>query len=142
MGAQEPRQAGHAAYIAAVGRSIESRGIRVTDVMTGLAADGRREAALQLFLDETAFPADVPGAASASWDEEDGWSVDAGGGPAAGRIHKGLGVVPGPEDVAAWVVVLLAHPELTPSREDHPFRDHRVPDPVFEAQLASYAPGT
>ena len=55
-------------------------------------------------------------------------------------VYKGLGVLPDPEDVAAWVVILLTHPELTPSREDHPFRDHAVEDPAFEAALARYAP--
>ena len=53
----------------------------------------------------------------------------------APRVHKGLSVVPDPEDVAAWAVVLLTHPELTPRRENHPFRDHMVVDPAFEAQL-------
>jgi hypothetical protein len=37
-------------------------------------------------------------------------------------------------------VVLLAHPELTPSQEDHPFRDHVVADVAFEDELARYAP--
>src|ERR1017187_1704346 len=138
----EPRRADHAAYVAAVVRRVEARGIRVTDVRTTVAAYSRREATLQLRPDETAFPLQVPPEASASWDEEDGWSLTIDGSPAASRVHKGLGVVPDPDDVAAWVTVLLAHPELTPSREEHPFRDHSVPDPVFEAQLARYAPGT
>src|ERR1022692_2811111 len=140
MVTQKPRQADHAAYIAAVAGAIELRGIRVTDVRTS-AADGRREATLQLRPDETAFPVQAPAEASATWDEEDGWSLTVERGQQASRVHKGLGVVPDPEDVAAWVSVLLAHPELTPSREDHPFRNHSVPDPGFEAQLARYAPG-
>ena len=56
-------------------------------------------------------------------------------------VYKGLSVLPDPDDVASWVVVLLTHPELTPSREDHPLRDHAVEDPEFEAQLARHAPG-
>jgi hypothetical protein len=52
---------------------------------------------------------------------------------------KGLGVVTDPEDVAAWAVVAMAHPELMPGREDHPFRDHSVADVSFEARLAGCA---
>ena len=141
MVTQEPRRADHAAYVAAVVRRVEARGIRVTDVRTTVAAYSRREATLQLRPDEAAFPLQVPPEASASWDEEDGWSLVVELGLRASCVHKGLTVAPDPEEVAAWVTVLLAHPELTPSREDHPFRNHSVPDPGFEAQLARYAPG-
>jgi len=134
-------ETGHAPYIAAACRAIETRGILVADVRTAGTSGGRREAMLLLRPDEAAFAERVPAEASAVWDEEDGWSLAVGGAPEASRVHKGLGVVPDPEDVAAWVEVLLAHPELTPSREDHPFRDRSVADPGFEAQLARYAPG-
>jgi hypothetical protein len=132
---------GHAPYIAAVYRAIQTRGILVADVKTTASSGGRRAATLLLRPDEAAFTERVPAEASAAWDEQDGWSLAPGGAPEASRVHKGLGVVPDPEDVAAWIEVLLAHPELTPSREDHPFRDHSVADPGFEAQLARYAPG-
>jgi len=134
-------EAGHVPYIAAACRAIEARGILVADVRTTASSGGRREATLLLRPDEAAFAEQVPAEASATWDEDDGWSLAVGGAPEASRVHKGLGVVPDPEDVAAWVEVLLAHPELTPSREDHPFRDRSVADPGFEAQLARYAPG-
>jgi hypothetical protein len=134
-------QTGHAPYIAAACRAIETRGILVADVRTTASSGGRRKATLMLRPDEAAFTERVPAEASATWDEEDGWSLAAGGAPEASRVHKGLGVVPDPEDVAAWIEVLLAHPELTPSREDYPFRDHSAADPGFEAQLARYAPG-
>jgi len=132
---------GHAPYIAAACHAIETRGILVADVRTTASRGGRRAATLLLRPDEAAFAERVPAEASATWDEEDGWSLAVGDLPEASRVHKGLGVMPDPEDVAAWIEVLLAHPELTPSREDHPFRDHSVPDPGFEAQLARYAPG-
>lgn len=77
------------------------------------------------------FAGQIPGRATASWDEENGWSLLLAGDAVAARVHKGLSVVPDPEDVAAWAVVLLTHPELTPSRENHPFRDHTVADPAF-----------
>lgn len=131
---------GHAPYIAAACRAIQTRGILVADVKTAASSGGRREATLLLRPDETAFTERVPAEASATWDEEDGWSLAVGDASEASRVHKGLGVVPDPEDVAAWIEVLLAHPELTPSREDHPFREHSAADPGFEAQLARYAP--
>jgi len=90
---------------------------------------------------DTAFAERVPPEASAIWDENNGWSLLVRDGPLANHVHKGPGVVPDPEEVAAWAVDLLAHPELTPGRDDHPFRDHSAADSEFEAQLARYAPG-
>lgn len=141
MSAPEDRCTDHAPYIAAVCRSIEARDIRVTEMQVTTAEDGRREATLTLRPDDVAFAERLPAEASANWDEENGWSLLARRESITSRVHKGLGVAPEPEDVAAWAVVLLAHPELTPSYEDHPFRDHSVADPGFEAQLARYAPG-
>src|ERR1035438_1209339 len=140
MGAQEHSRADHAPYIAAVRRGIETRDIRVTNVQTTTSGDGRREAMLTLRPDDATFAGRVPGEALASWDEDNGWSLLMHHESLTSRVHKGLGVVPDPEDVAAWAVVLLAHPELTPSYEDHPFRDHSAEDPGFEARLAQYAP--
>jgi hypothetical protein len=141
VGAQEQNRASHAPYIAAVRRGIEARDIRVTDVRVTTATDGRREAALTLRPDEDAFAERLPGEASVSWDEDNGWSMLVCRESITSCVHKGLGVVLDPEDVAAWAVVLLAHPELTPSYEGDPFRDHSGTDPAFEAQLARYAPG-
>lgn len=141
MGTQEHHQADHVPYIAAVRRGIETRGIHVANVTATTAGDGRREATLVLRPHDTAFAERVPPEASAIWDEDNGWSLLVRHGPLANHVHKGLGVVPDPEDVAAWAVVMLAHPELTPSRDDHPFRDHSAVDSEFEAQLARYAPG-
>jgi hypothetical protein len=133
------RQADPAPYIAAVCRDLEARGVRVADTMVWAARDGRREALLLLQPDEAAFPVAVPGRVRARWNEEDGWSILVGDEPTGSAVYKGLGVVPDPEDVAVWAVVAIAHPELTPSREDHPFRDHSVKDDPFEARLAGYA---
>jgi hypothetical protein len=141
MGTQEHHRADHVPYIAAVRRGLETCDIHVANVTATTAGAGRREATLVLRPDDTAFAERVPQEASAIWDEDNGWSLLVRHGPLADHVHKGLGVVPDPEDVAAWAVVLLAHPELTPSRDDHPFRDHSAADPEFEAQLARYAPG-
>jgi hypothetical protein len=142
MGAQEDHRADHTGYVAAVCRSIEARDIRVRDVQVRTSGDGRREASLALRPDEDAFTERVPGEATASWDEDNGWSLHLAEGSPAAQVHKGLSVLPDPEDVAAWAVVLLTHPELTPDRADHPFRDHCVADPGFEAGLSSYPPAT
>jgi hypothetical protein len=133
-------RADHTPYISAVRRSIEARDIRVAEMAVTISEDGRREATLLLRPDEDAFAERVPGEASASWDEENGWSMVVRQEPLTSQVHKGLEVVPEPEDVAAWAVVLLVHPELTPSRDDYPFRDHRVADPFFEVLLAAYRP--
>jgi hypothetical protein len=142
MSAQEHDLAGHEHYIAAVRRRIEACDIGVTAATVTTAGDGRREATLMLRPDDSAFAWRLPAEASVTWDENNGWSMLVRQGPLANHVHKGLGVLPDPDDVAAWAVILLAHSGLTPSREDHPFRDHRVRDPEFEARLARYAPGT
>jgi hypothetical protein len=142
MSAQDHDRAEHEHYIAAARRRIEACDIGVTAMTVATSGDGRREARLMLRPDESAFAWRLPAEASATWDEDNGWSMLVCHGPLANHVHKGLGVLPDPEDVAAWAMILLAHSELTPSHEDHPFRDHRARDPEFEAQLARYAPGT
>jgi hypothetical protein len=144
VGEQERARAGHAAYIGAVQRGLEEREVTVTLTRTG-SSQGVRNAELRLrpVADMTATP--VPEEAFLGWDEENGWSLGLRRDPVTlavvSPVYKGLGVLPDPDDVASWVVVLLTHPELTPSREDHPFRDHAVEDPEFEAQLAWYGSG-
>ncbi len=141
VSAQEHRRFDHAPYIAAVRRAIEIRDVRVTDTQVSTSPDGRREATLTLRPDSAAFAERLPEEASASWDEDNGWSMVVRRDSLVSQVHKGLGLLPGPGDVAAWAVVLLTHPELTPSYEDHPFRDHVVADHSFEEQLARYARG-
>jgi hypothetical protein len=140
MDAPERSRADHAPYITVVRHRFEARDLRVADMAVTVSEDGRREAMLRLRPDGDAFAEQVPVEASASWDEEDGWSIVVRQESLTSQVHKGLEVAPEPEDVAAWAVALLAHPEVTPSRDDHPFRDHRVADPVFEALLTTYRP--
>src|ERR1022692_4564360 len=87
---------GHAPYIAAACRAIETRGIFVADVRTTASSGDRPEAPLLLRPDAAAFAERLPAEASATWDEEDGWSLAAGDVPSASRVHKGLDVVPDP----------------------------------------------
>lgn len=143
MGVTGRDRAGHAPYIGAVRRCLEAREVEVITVSLS-GHDGRRSALMLLGPDDAAAATETgSGDAAVTWDEENGWSLAARGDAeavAAGEpVYKGLGVVPDPDDVAAWVVVLLAHPELTPSREGHPFRDRSDGDPAFEESLARYA---
>jgi Family of unknown function (DUF6292) len=140
MDAPEHGWADHAPYIRAVRRGLEARDIAVAEMAVTISGDGRREATLLLRPVEDAFVERLPAEASASWDEDNGWSLAVRYESLTSHVHKGLDVAPEPEDMASWAVALLAHPELTPSRDDHPFRDHRVADPVFEVLLTAYSP--
>lgn len=136
------RQVDHSAYIAAVRHQLEAQDIATVDVRISVSSEGRREAAMRLKPGDSAPVDQVPLDASMSWDEEYGWSLLAHYDsipPVPGSpVHKGLSVLPDPDDVAAWVVVLLARPDVTPSREDGPHRDCSSPEPAFEDQLAGY----
>jgi hypothetical protein len=138
MPSQRHSRANHEPYIQAVYRSLEARSIRVAGA--GVTASRRcaRQAELVLRADQDAFAEPVPGQASAFWDEENGWSLLVQHKTIGSRISKGLDVLPDPDDVAAWVVVTLAHPELTPSYERGALRSRSVSDPDFEARLARY----
>ena len=139
MTAEQQQRADHEPYIQAVCRSIEGRDVRV--VAAGVTRFTRRVRRSQLTLrpELDAFAVAGPAQATAAWDEESGWSLSVRRQSIDYQVSKGLDVVPDPDDVAAWVVVALAHPELTPSYEDGPLRSHSVSDPEFDARLARYA---
>ena len=88
MGAQEHHRADHSPYIAAVRRGIQARDIRVTDVTATTSGGDRREATQLLHPDHTAFAERVPGEASASWDEDNGWSLLVRHGPPASVRYR------------------------------------------------------
>jgi hypothetical protein len=142
----KPRRpdAGHSAYVGAVSSRLQEYDVRVSTILP-ISSRGPRKAELRLRPDPDTFVDPVPHEAFLYWDEENGWSLGLRRDPSTlailNPVFKGLSVLPDPDDVAEWVTVLLTHPELTPSREEHPFRDHAVEDPEFEAQLARYAPG-
>jgi hypothetical protein len=105
-------------YIAAVRVAIRGRDIQVSATSHTTGPDRRHAAMLTLRPDQGAFAEPVPAEAWARWDEDGGWSMIAHREGLSSVIGKGLDVMPAPVDVAAWIVVLLAHPELTPSYED------------------------
>jgi len=77
------------------------------------------------------------------WNEEDGWSLlalHAFGDATLPTIWRpGFGVVLPPDEVTAWLALLLTMPSASASREDGPYRSHQHLDPAFEAALATYA---
>ena len=138
-------QADHSSYVAAVRQDIETQGISLTDVRIGVSPEGRREAFMRLEPGDSTSLGQPLLEASIRWDEEHGWSFLARydtvpllrGSP----LYKGLGVLPDPDDVAVWVVALLANPAMIPSREDGPYRLCSSADPAFNAQLTRYSFG-
>jgi len=142
MDAEDHRRADHGPYIAAVRGRLQARDIRVASTTVTTAGDGRREATLELRPDQDAFAEPVPPPASARWDEQNGWRLRV---PREGlpshEVRQRTSVLPAADDVAAWAVVALAHPELSATGEERQVRDHAVPDPEFEARLARYAAG-
>lgn len=77
------------------------------------------------------------------WSEEDGWSLlalhadDERSLPTIWR--RGFGVVLPPDEISAWLAVLLTMPALSSSQEDGPYRSHQQHEPAFENALAAYA---
>jgi len=77
------------------------------------------------------------------WTEEDGWSLlalHASGDATLPTIWRpGFGVVLPPDEVTAWLALLLTMPIASASREDGPYRSHQRRASAFEAALAAYA---
>lgn len=137
VGAGEQVGADHGPYIRAVRDALGARDIRVAEAGIDIAGRHGRTAWLAVRPEQEMFAERVPAEAHVWWDERNGWSLRTLSGPLENLISKGLDVLPGPEDVAAWVLVALAHPELTPSYEGE--RAYRLPDDEFDARLARYA---
>lgn len=138
----QPR-ADHGPYIAAVRRALEALDIEVASITVTTSAAGRREATLELRPDQDAFAESMPAHASAHWDEDSGWRLLV---PrealASHEVSEGTSALPGPDAVAAWAVVTLAHPELSVSAEREHVPQPASTDPEFEERLVCYEPGT
>jgi Family of unknown function (DUF6292) len=76
------------------------------------------------------------------WNEQDGWSLLALHPSETALLptiwHRGFGVLLPPEEVAAWIDLLVTMPSAAPSREDGPYRSHQQHDPAFEQALAAF----
>lgn len=142
MNGPDERRADHSPYIAAVRDRLAARDIQVTNMSVTTAPGDLRQAALELHPDPDEFPGPVRDQASAHWDEDTGWSLRITQDSLPDHeVREGASALPDPDAVAAWVLVALTHPELTPANDGPPFRQHQHPDPDFEARLARYAPG-
>lgn len=77
------------------------------------------------------------------WNEEEGWSLLALHSADAALLpttwHGGFGPILPPEEVSAWLAVLLTMPALSSRQEDGPYRSRQQHDPAFEAALTAYA---
>ncbi len=143
VGREQRDRADHAAYISAVIGALQSRGVRMTDAAVTTSETGCREAMLLLRAGEDAFAAESPEELAARWDEDHGWRLNPGYPATSGSsFWEGTEVLPAPDAVAAWVVVVLTYPALAAAHEQVQFREHGVIDPGFEARLAKYAPGS
>ena len=77
------------------------------------------------------------------WSEEEGWSLlalhtsDEGHLPTIWRY--GFAVVLPPDEIHAWLALLLTMPGVSPSQENGPYRTHQQHDPALETLLAAYA---
>lgn len=77
------------------------------------------------------------------WNEEEGWSLlamhtsDRTSLPTIWR--RGFAIVLPPDEICAWLALLLTSPALSSSQDDGPYRTHQRRDPAFEAALTAYA---
>lgn len=144
----QPERADHRPYIETVRVALLLRDIHVGNAVY---STGRvRAATMPLAAPDE--PADEPwhptftGAqfVELHWTEEEGWSLLAL--HASGDVllptmwRPGFGVVLPPDEMTAWLVLLLTMPSASASRDDGPYRSHQRPDPAFESALAAYAP--
>jgi hypothetical protein len=142
VGREQRDRADHAAYISAVIGALQSREVRTTEAAVTTSETGCREAMLLLRADEDAFAAESPEELAARWDEDHGWRLNTGSATTSGSSWEGTEVLPAPDAVAAWVVVVLTYPALAAAQEQVQFREHGVIDPDFEARLAKYTSGS
>jgi hypothetical protein len=108
--APEQGRADHAPCIEAVCRDLDARDIQVAEMAVRRSGDRRREATLLLRPDEGAFAEPVPAEASASWDEDDGWSLVVRLESLTSQVRKSLDMAPEQAEVAAWAVTVLGAP--------------------------------
>jgi Family of unknown function (DUF6292) len=127
----------HEPYIAAVCAALARRDIQVSE-MALINAERCREAALTLTPDPSAFDCSLPDQPAVFWDEISGWSLIVHRADIETEYWEGTKVLPDPDAVAAWAVVVLTHPALELARDRVCFRDKDAADPAFGAELARY----
>jgi len=142
-----PTRADHRPYIETVRVALLLRDIQVS---VATFSSGRvRSAAMTLLPPDDDFDEPWhPTFTSAQfvelrWNEQDGWSLLALRPSDSALLptiwHRGFGVVLPPEEIGAWLAVLLTMPAASSSQDDGPYRSRQMNDPAFEAALAAYA---
>lgn len=129
----------HQPYIQAVVAGVERIGLTVA----GHAVTGRppavRNAVITLAPPDSGPYADEDTDLELVWDEAFGWVARLPAEAGTSDWFMGEDLVPAPDRVARWIDMVLANPELTPSREDGPGRLPENDDADFEARLSAYA---
>ncbi|CAL9677699.1 hypothetical protein SUDANB95_08026 (plasmid) [Actinosynnema sp. ALI-1.44] len=121
-GGGSPR-ASHEAYVRKVVLALADRGVQADDVEV-LASAVRRAQMTVTEIEPMGTLWESAQSVRLLWDERNGWSWQVhyvGEQEPRTPIFFGLSAVPEPRAVADWMAVSLAHPEVTPSREDGPF---------------------
>jgi hypothetical protein len=128
--------AAHEAYVRQVVTALAAREIDVTDLE--ISAGRTRAASMKVVEREPFGPMGRDAEwITLRWDEREGWSYQVqypDDGLPRGRVFFGFSNVPAPFQIAAWLTVGLAHPEIEPSHEDGPFET-----PDLEEILRAYA---
>ncbi len=129
----------HQPYVQVVVEEIEEIGLAVL----GHAVPGRppavRTAVVTLAVPDSGPYADEDEDIELAWDEAFGWVLRLPAEAGVSNWFMGEDLVPSPGRVARWVDMVLAHPGMTPSREDGPQRLPESDDEAFETRLSAYA---
>jgi hypothetical protein len=117
---------------------LVQRGVRVAEHVAVSAGEVRSAELTVTGVDELGGAwQDADATVHLRWDEQFGWTWQASypgePGPRS-AIHFGFTAVPGPAQVANWMLVCLVHPETIASREDGP-----LTTPGLDAVLRGYA---
>lgn len=128
----------HEPYVRAVMAALAQRGVRVAEQVAWGGGEVRSAELTVTGVDELGGAwQDAEATVLLRWDEQFGWTWRASypgePGPRS-AIHFGFTAVPGPAQVANWMLVSLVHPETIASREDGP-----LTTPGMDVVLRGYA---
>ena len=127
--------ASHEAYVRKVVTALADRGIRADDVQA-VAETPRRAWMTVSEVEPLGTHWQAARWVRLRWDEDRGWSwqvLYSSEREPRSPIFFGVSAVPAPDAVADWMLVSLAHPEVTPNRQDGP-----LTTPDLDARLRGY----
>jgi hypothetical protein len=134
--AAERSPTAHAGYVRQVAATLADHGIDTDNLE--ISARQKRTASMKI-TERDPFGAIGKNAEwiMLHWDEGNGWSYQVqypGDKLPRGRVFFGFSAVPVPGQIATWLTVSLAHPEIEPNHEDGPFDT-----PDMEGILRTYS---